>query len=154
MSDFLNWISIPVPDDELKIWFSVNNIIYERSELYRDFCVSLVNLINETYLGNTEEYENPVQMSKEDNEKHFDWCWNKVVENFQKENINFLIEGKHKTYFKLFLEDVYYNQSNIMVRKSVNSFMDDLFNREKGFSKSDLELFTEIYKLLDSNLVK
>jgi hypothetical protein len=105
-------------------------------------------------LGNTEEYENPVQMSKEDNEKHFDWCWNKVVENFQKENINFLIEGKHKTYFKLFLEDVYYNQSNIMVRKSVNSFMDDLFNREKGFSKSDLELFTEIYKLLDSNLVK
>jgi hypothetical protein len=154
MNDFINWISIPVPDDELKIWFSINNIVFEKSELFRDFCFGLVTLINETYLGNNEQFESNLQMSQEDNENHFNWCWNKIVENFKKENIFFITEGKHKEYFKLFLDDVFYNQSNLTVKKTISTFIDDLFNRSKGFSKSDLELFTEIYKLLDSNLEK
>jgi len=153
--DFINWISKPVPDEELKIWFSVNNIIYERSELYRDFCVSLVILINETYFGDKDgKFESEIQMTDEDNLNHFDWCWNKTIENFKKENIKFLQEGNHKIYFKSFLGDVFYNQKDQTVKKSVSKFLDDLFSRDKGFSKSDLDLLTEIYKLMDSNIEK
>ena len=32
--------------------------------------------------------ETKITLSKEDNEKHFDWCWNKVIDNFKKEEIN------------------------------------------------------------------
>ena len=153
--DFINWISKPVPDEELKIWFSVNNIIYERSELYRDFCVSLVILINETYFGDKDgKFESEIQMTDEDNLNHFDWCWNKTIENFKKENIKFLQEGNHKIYFKSFIGDVFYNQKDQTVKKSVSKFLDDLFSRDKGFSKSDLDLLTEIYKLMDSNIEK
>ena len=153
--DFINWISKPVPEEELKIWFSVNNIIYERAELYRDFCVSLVILINETYFGDKDgKFESEIQMTDEDNLNHFDWCWNKTIENFKKENIKFLQEGNHKIYFKSFLGDVFYNQKDQTVKKSVSKFLDDLFSRDKGFSKSDLDLLTEIYKLMDSNIEK
>jgi len=153
--DFINWISKAVDDDDLKIWFSANNIAYERSELYKDFCVSLVDLINETYFGDNEEkFESNIQMSDEDNLKHFDWCWNKTIENFEKENIKFIKEGNHKLYFKSFLGDVFYNQTNQTVKQSISHFLSDIFSREKGFTKSDLDLFTEIYKLLDSNIEK
>jgi hypothetical protein len=153
--DFINWISKPVPEEELKIWFSVNNIVYERSELYKDFCVALMTLINDTYFGDKDgKFETEVEMSDEDNMKHFDWCWNKTIENFEKENIIFLKEGSHKIYFKSFIADVYYNQTNQTVKKSVTHFLNDIFSREIGFSKSDLDLFTEIYKLMDSNVVK
>jgi hypothetical protein len=153
--DFINWISKPVPEEELKIWFSVNNIVYERSELYKDFCVALMTLINDTYFGDKDgKFETEVEMSDEDNMKHFDWCWNKTIENFEKENITFLKEGSHKIYFKSFIADVYYNQTNQTVKKSVTHFLNDIFSREIGFSKSDLDLFTEIYKLMDSNVVK
>jgi hypothetical protein len=153
--DFINWISKPVPEEELKIWFSVNNIVYERSELYKDFCVALMTLINNTYFGDKDgKFETEVEMSDEDNMKHFDWCWNKTIENFEKENIIFLKEGSHKIYFKSFIADVYYNQTNQTVKKSVTHFLNDIFSREIGFSKSDLDLFTEIYKLMDSNVVK
>ena len=68
--DFINWISKPVPEEELKIWFSVNNIIYERGELYRDFCISLVDLINDTYFGDKEgKFESDIQMTNDDNLK-------------------------------------------------------------------------------------
>jgi len=153
--DFINWISKPVPEEELKIWFSVNNIVYERSELYKDFCVALMTLINDTYFGDKDgKFETEVEMSDEDNMKHFDWCWNKTIDNFEKENITFLKEGSHKVYFKSFIADVYYNQTNQTVKKSVTHFLNDIFSREIGFSKSDLDLFTEIYKLMDSNVVK
>lgn len=153
--DFINWISKPVPEEELKIWFSVNNIVYERSELYKDFCVALMTLINDTYFGDKDgKFETEVEMSDEDNMKHFDWCWNKTIENFEKENITFLKEGSHKIYFKSFIADVYYNQTNQTVKKSVTHFLNDIFSREIGFSKSDLDLFTEIYKLMDINVVK
>lgn len=153
--DFINWISKPVPEEELKIWFSVNNIVYERSELYKDFCVALMTLINDTYFGDKDgKFETEVEMTDEDNMKHFDWCWNKTIENFEKENITFLKEGSHKIYFKSFIADVYYNQTNQTVKKSVTHFLSDIFSREVGFSKSDLDLFTEIYKLMDINVVK
>ncbi len=153
--DFINWISKPVPEEELKIWFSVNNIVYERSELYKDFCVALMTLINDTYFGDKDgKFETEVEMSDEDNMKHFDWCWNKTIDNFEKENITFLKEGSHKVYFKSFIADVYYNQTNQTVKKSVTHFLNDIFSREIGFSKSDLDLFTEIYKLMDINVVK
>ena len=51
MENFFNWISKPVPSDEVTIWFNVHNMIYERIELYGDIFKSLDYIIRDTYMG-------------------------------------------------------------------------------------------------------
>ena len=154
-NNFLNWISQPLPEEDVRIWFNINNINLEKSVLFEDFCLSLLNLINETYLGeNEDKHESHISMTNDDNMNHFDWCWEKTISNFEKENIFFIREGDHKEYFKSFLAEVYYDQTNLMVKHSIPNFIKDLFDRDKGFTKSDLELYTEIYKFLDGHIEK
>jgi hypothetical protein len=110
-------------------------------------------LMKETYLG--EEImpnETRVILSEDDKLKHFTWCWNKTIENFREENINFNSEGEHFDYFSSFFMEVYYSQKNSSVRDSIDSFFKDLFNKKVTFTKSDLDLYTELYKLLEKNI--
>jgi hypothetical protein len=153
MENFFNWISKPMDSEDVEIWFNMNNMIPEKGELFFDFCVSLFTLMKETYLGDESfNYETKVTLSEEDKKKHFEWCWNKTIENFKKENVRFNTKGDHFEYFNSFFMEVYYTQKNNNVRDSIDSFLKDLFNRKIPFTKSDLELYTELYKLLDKNI--
>ena len=90
MDNFLNYITKNLDPEQVDIWFRVNNIIPEKMELYYDLSYSLYLLIRTTYLGYDDDFsETKVKMTPEDNQSHFDWCWNKTIENFKKENINF-----------------------------------------------------------------
>lgn len=153
MENFLNYISKPIPQDEVDIWFKVNNIVSEKMELFSDFTKSLSLLIYDTYLGeqNT-SYETKVVYSDEDNQKHFEWCFKKTIENFKKEGIIFSIKGEHFDYFKNFFFDVFYNQKEEKLKKSVRKFFEELFDIEVPFSKSDLDIIFLIYKNLDKNM--
>jgi hypothetical protein len=153
MENFLNYISKPIPQDEVDIWFKVNNIIPEKMELFSDFTKSLNILIYDTYLGeqNT-SYETKVVYTDEDNKKHFEWCFKKTIENFKKEGIIFSIKGEHFDYFKNFFLDVFYNQKEEKLKKSVQSFFNELFDIDVPFSKSDLDIIFLIYKNLDKNM--
>jgi hypothetical protein len=102
--------------------------------------------------SNGDSPETKIVLSPEDKKSHFNWCWRKMVENFQKENITITIDGEHKEYLKSFYMDIYYNQSNNKVRSSVSVFLSEIFNMSKPFSKSDLEMITEIYKMMDKNV--
>ena len=153
MENFFSWMTKPLTDEEVDIWFNMNNIIIEKNELFYDFCLSLVGLIKDTYLGEQDvSFETKIHMSDEDKLNHFEWCWDKTIKNFQKENIKFNQNGEHYDYFKSFLTEVFYNQKNELVRNSIDFFLKDLFNRDTPFTKSDLDLFTEVYKLLDKNI--
>ncbi len=142
-----------VDPEEVDIWFKVNNIIPEKMELYYDFCHSLYLLIISTYLGEENNKETKIQMTDEDNQKHFIWCWKKNIENFSKENINFISDGEHFEYFYIFFSDIFYNQKENKVKTSIEYFFNDLFDREKPFTQIDLDLIYNIYKSLDKNLV-
>jgi hypothetical protein len=155
MENFFNYLSKPIPNEDVDLWFRINNILPEKLELFSDFTLSLNFLIEETYLGETDSnIETKIKLSTEDNRKHFEWCFNKIISNFQKETINFKNKGEHFDYFKTFFEDVFYNQKEEQVRKSVNKFLIELFNVDKTFTKSDLDMLGIIYKILDRNLVK
>ena len=111
-------------------------------------------LIQKTYLGNGENNkETKVEMSEEDNTKHFNWCWNKTIKNFNKENIKFQNDGDHYDYFFSLFNELYYKQNKETIRNSIDVFFLDLFNREKPFTQVDLDLIYNIYKTLDKNLV-
>jgi len=92
-------------------------------------------------------------MSEEDVKNHFDWCWDKIIANFEKENILIDSEGEHKDYVYGFFNDSFYNQKNSDVKKSVPIFVKDLFDVDKIFVKSDLDILTEIYKIFNRNVI-
>jgi len=153
MENFFNYISKPVPQEDVDIWFRVNNIIPEKLELFSDFSQSLYQLMRETYLGdNNIQYETKIILSNEDKIKHFEWCWNKVITNFSKEGLMFQPDGDHFIYFRTFFDDIFYNQKEEKIKNSVNDFFSQLFDIEKPFTKSDLDIMSVIYKLLDKNL--
>lgn len=155
MENFFNYITKPLIPEDVDIWFRVNNIIFERLELFSDFSHSLNLIIFETYLGeNTLPNETKIIMTDDDNAKHFEWCWNKTIENFEKENIFFNKKGDHYEYFQSFFIDIFYNQSDDKIKKSISNFFNDLFDLKKTFTKSDLDMILMIYKTLNKNLKK
>ena len=154
MDNFFNYITKNLDPEEVDIWFRVNNIIPEKMELYYDLSYSLYLLIKKTYLGdNDDNNETKVDMSEEDNKKHFDWCWNKTLDNFKKESIVFEVKGDHYDYFLSLFIELYYKQNKEVIRNSIDVFFNDLFNREKPFTQVDLDLIYNIYKTLDKNLL-
>jgi hypothetical protein len=153
MDNFFNYITKNLDPEEVDVWFRVNDIIPEKMELYYDLSYSLFLLIKKTYLGDIESSnETKIEMSEEDNKKHFDWCWKKTLENFKKENIIFYNEGEHYDYFFSLFNEIYYNQNKENIRNTIDLFFNDLFNREKPFTQVDLDLIYNIYKTLDKNL--
>lgn len=54
----------------------------EKLDLYKDFACDLVLKINETFLGDH-------LMGDKEKGEHFDWCWNKVIEEFAEQEIYF-----------------------------------------------------------------
>jgi len=151
MENFFNWMSKPVPKEDVVVWFNIHNMNYEKIELYGDIFKSLNFIIIDTYLGD-EKSETKIIMSNEDNDSHFNWCWNKLLENFRKENIHIKHGGKHKDYFKSFFDDSFYYQKEENIKNVISHFITEVFDIEKPFSKSDLDILTELYKLLEKNI--
>jgi hypothetical protein len=136
-----------IPKDEILIWFNIHNMYYEKIKLYGDIFKSLTYVITETHMGD-EFRETKIILTKEDNRNHFNWCWNKVVEDFRKENIIIGEEGDHKEYFISFFDDVFYYQPDKQNRESIYVFLEDIFNIHTDFVKPDLDILTEFYKIL------
>ena len=152
MENFFSYISKPVSDEELQFWVDSNDICYQKLELFEDFTKSLVSLIYKTYLGDTEGQETNISITEDDNLKHFEWCWNKTIENFNKEGVYFNEKGDHKEFVQSFFEETFYKQKIKEVKMSLNKFFDEVFNLDKLPTKSDLDLLTSIYKTLDKSL--
>ena len=147
MENFFNYMTKIIPKDEIIIWFNIHNMYYEKIELYGDIFKSLNYVINNTHMGD-EFRETKIILTKEDNENHFNWCWNKVIEDFRKENIIIGEEGDHKDYFISFFNDTFYNQPDKNTRESINTFLEDIFNVHNDFVKPDLDILTEFYRIL------
>ena len=150
MENFFNWMTKPVPKEEIILWFNIHNMTYEKIELCGDFFKSLNQIIMDTYLGDSIS-ETEISLSNEDNLSHFEWCWTKVIENFRKENIIIKSDGDHKDYFQSFFMDTFYNQTESNLKQSIPKFLNEIFEIGITYSKSDLDLLTELYKLIEKN---
>ena len=150
MENFFNWMANPLPKDEIIIWFNIHNMTYEKIELYGDVFKSLNHIILDTYLGD-DVSETKITLSEEDKISHFDWCWKRVIEDFKRENIIIKYEGEHKEDFKSFYMETFYNQKNVKIKNSIPKFLSEIFDVTMTYSKSDLDLLTELYKLIEKN---
>ena len=154
MGRFFDWLAKPMNQEDITAWYLANNITPELTELFRDFCFSFLILLKETYLGDDflDNKETKVGMTDQQKKEHFKWCWNKTIENFNKESIDFKFNESDSEFFESFFFEVFYNQPDQKVKDTINEFFTQLFDNVGKKTKSDIEIFTDIYKVLERSL--
>ena len=88
----------------------------------------------------------------EQKKDHFKWCWNKTIDNFSKESIYFVFREDDMEFFESFFFEIFYLQKDDSIRQNIELFLQQLFDRKGKKSKSDIEIFTDLYKLLERSL--
>jgi len=151
---FFDWLAKPMVQEDIDAWYLANNIIPEYTELFRDFCMGFIKLLKETYLGddNMSNTDTKVIMSEKQKKEHFNWCWNKVIINFKKEKIKFVFSEEDYIFFESFFYDIFYKQDDIKIKESIDNFFSHLFEDKHKKTKSDIEVFTDIYKAFERSL--
>ena len=154
MGRFFDWLAKPMDKEDVNAWYLANNITPELTELFRDFCFSFLNLLKDTYLGDdfSDNKETKVGMTTDQKKQHFKWCWNKTIENFNKESIDFKFNEMDAEFFESFFFEVFYNQPDQKVKEQINNFFKQIFDRTTTKTKSDIEMFTDLYKVLERSL--
>lgn len=147
-NEYVEFVSPENYKQQIEIWYRAYNISHEKIELFYDFLISLYDLIEDTYMGPDLLY------LEEDQRNHFTWCWDKVIENFKKEKINFRERSNCYEYlWNFFLEAYYINKVNDSIIK-IKDYFNKLFDLNYVKTRSELDIFTEVYKLFDLNLKK
>ena len=147
---FLSYIKTPLSEDSVAVLYSANNIRYEKCLLFNDFVQSLLTLIFDTYMGDD-------FTSDEDKVNHFKWCWTKNINNFKEEGIHFNESKEAYDYFLEFMMEVFYtlnDKDDRNVPITIRTLWISVFSYNKLKTRSDMDNFIEIYKILDESLKK
>jgi hypothetical protein len=146
VNEFYDYLTREMNENQIEVWLKANNIIPEYSELFYDFVMSLYQVVELTYLGDD------VVSSIEDKQGHFNWCFNKVIDDFDRENIEFSPKGQHYDYFWTFFEDAFYYEETRESMENIEVFFKNLFNLKGKKTKSELDMYTDLYKILENAL--
>ena len=133
---------------QIDIWYKAHNISREKTELFYDFLVSLHELIEKTFLGEDVIKTEDIQRN------HFTWCWDKAVDSFSKEKIYFKERGNAYEYMWNFYLEAYYYPKNLDNTIKIPEYFYILFDFIHRKTRSELDMLTELYKLLEQNLKK
>lgn len=144
----LEYISSENYRNQIDIWCRAYNISREKSELFHDFLMSLYDLIEDTFLGTD------VLNLEEDQFGHFSWCWNRTIENFEKEKIYFKEKGLHFEYLWNLYIEAYYNTKMNNNTSRINEFFNTLFSFKNLKTRTEFDMFVEVYKILEQSLKK
>jgi hypothetical protein len=144
--DFIEYISKPMKKDDILLMYRINNVIPERSALYLDFSHSLFDTVVSTYMGDE-------LMDTKRIKEHFDWCWKKTIESFQKEKIYFEGTELYNYFFTLFLESFYSenDKSDVNINK-ILEFWQDIFRYSTQKTLSEIEAFIDLYKIFEKSI--
>jgi hypothetical protein len=146
--DLINYINTPMSKESIAILYLSNDIKYEKCELFRDFVLSLINLVFDTYMG--DDITNSIEQIN-----HFKWCWNKNIENFKKEGI-VIGDKKSYNYFLEFMTEVYYpnkqKEENSNIRFNINKLWSFIFDYNNIKSRSDVDTLVEVYKMFENSI--
>ena len=133
--------------EKILLEYNANNIIRERSELYYDFIISLLDLIEETYLGSD------VISTQEDMVNHFTWCFKKIVDNFNKERIKFSSDADYE-YLWYFIYKGYYSSVSKNKYNALVEYFTYLFDYTAIKTPPEVLSYVDFYKIFDQNLKK
>jgi len=133
---------------QIDIWRRAYNISREKIILFHDFLISLNDLMDKTYLGVD------FMDLEEDQKGHFNWCWDKTIEAFSKERIHFKNRGVCYDYMWLFFLDAFYITKLNGSEVKIKGYFEVLFDFKYIKTRSELDIFTEVYRMFEQNLKK
>lgn len=146
--NFLKYINTPMSRESIIVLYNANNINLEKCELYNEFIQSLIFLVYDTYMGDDITNE-------KEQKNHFNWCWDKNIENFEKEGFIFN-SLKLKSYFLEFMLEVYYpitkKEENKTALDNIIKLWVYIFDYNNNKSKSDMDTLIEVYKMFENSL--
>jgi hypothetical protein len=146
--NFLKYINTPLSRESIIVLYNANNINLEKCELYNEFIQSLIFLVYDTYMGDDITNE-------KEQKNHFNWCWDKNIENFEKEGFIFN-SLKLKSYFLEFMLEVYYpitkKEENKTALDNIIKLWVYIFDYNNNKSKSDMDTLIEVYKMFENSL--
>ena len=146
---FLAYIHNPISMESIAIIYASNNIKHDKCELYSDFVQSLLMLSFDTYMGDD-------VMSVDDQIKHFKWCWDKIIKNFEEEGIYFK-SVKLYNYFLEFMLEVFYTYDGKKLYdytdNGILKIWNDIFIYDKQKTQADVDTLVEIYNIFEKSLI-
>jgi hypothetical protein len=148
--ELLSYINSPLSRDSIDVIYAGHNIVFERSDLYKDFVLSMVTLVFDTYMGDD-------ITSRIDRLKHFDWCWNKTIENFKLEGIVFEPTNELYDYFINFMVEIFYSEDKDgedNIPMEIVRLWRYTFNYNVIKTRADLDTYLEVYKMFEKSLIR
>lgn len=131
-------------DYQMNKQYKLNNVIKERVELYRDFVINLIYYIHNTYL------DKEFIKTEEDVKGHYNWAFNKVLSDFEKEGVIFTDTTELKSYFFEYFHTRFYSPEHIPSLKTFLDFWENIFSLKQNKEKTVMNALIEIYKLFDN----
>ena len=92
--------------------------------------------------------------NNDDQLNHFNWCWNKNIENFKKEGFLFVSPNLY-SYFKEYTYEIFYSVKNKFDKKLFSSTIEKwglLFKYTGKKSSFDVDTLIEFYRSFDNSL--
>jgi hypothetical protein len=128
-------------------------IVHDRVEIYKDFAINLLNYIMDFYL------DKDTLSDDGDIKNHYTWCYNKVCDEFIKENINFKNNEKLKDYFYQFYYDQFYKRDTGKDTQAITygfyeKFWRNIFEIDKQKNKNTINTLIELYNIFDESINK
>lgn len=126
-------------------------IVKDRVEIYKDFTFNLLHYIQHYYIDR-ESLSDDVDIRN-----HYNWCFNKVCDEFLLEEMDFRNNDELREYFF----DYYYHQFYKLSKNNINqntsleyylSFWKSIFEINMQKNKNILNLLIEIYTIFDKSI--
>ncbi len=146
VTEFYQYLTQEMNENQIEVWLKANNIIPEYSELSFFFFFPSSPPVDSPYWGGD------VGSNVDDKQGHFNWCFNKVIDDFEKEGIVFSPRGQHYDYFWSFFKDAFYYEETRETVENIEIFFKNLFNLKGKKTKSELDMYTDLYKILENAL--
>jgi hypothetical protein len=94
--------------------------------------------------------------SDEQRVAHFKWCWDKNIENFKAEGIEFSSTARIYKYYLNFMLEFYYSTEdkvgNEDISINIKKIWANIFSFGSTKTRSDVDAFLEIYGLMEKSL--
>jgi len=148
IKQFFKYLSKPLPMETTDAAYFNNSVVFERSELYADFTLTLNEYIVSTYLG--DDFTN-------DDEKinHYNWCWDRTCEFLDQPKIRFTDNDRVYKYFMNFYFDTFYLIPNKEEEKEGINYLckvwEHIFNYRITKTRSELDSFIELYVIFEKS---
>lgn len=146
LDKLLKRMSRPLSLMETELMYDSNRIVYERSDLYLDFILTLDDLIETTYFGHD-------MMEVEERINHYNWCWNKTCDLVNTNLIKFNRNDAAYVYLlDTYLESFYDEKKSTTIHLA--SFWKHIFDYTVKKSRPEIDTYLKLYKIFEDSFNK